>query len=195
MARVSVVNDAALMKRHLPSLTLSQDLMADSRFLQFEISGASGQAIARSLSLEDGTLVLDFCNGLCASLETSTNLSHQHLLSKNAATIDLRAQPYYVNLDLSIYRDAGLDSELGFYRTDTAEGAITTDPLLGITLMLGDEGYLEAALSQQSSSTFKGEDGASVVDDAWLFGRRFTSMFLVVDSPNFDGPNLDSSTV
>lgn len=179
ISQFSVIDSTELPGAYQPVFTLDLEQTAVEA-LKFELVGDSGSRWAAPTILKDGTVSLDFGKA-SLNLSQAIALPHTQRLTETAAAIDLQNYGSAV-LNFSVYREAGLDSIVGFYQTDSADGAIVTDTLTGTRLMPGDEGYQEAALSRQVGSLLSGENGKTRSFSSRNYGSRFLSAFIAVDA-------------
>ena len=90
----------------------------------------------------------------------------------------LSAQTGLVNVDFTVYREAALNSTVGFYTTDFVDGGIR-DTLTDTILRPGDAGYREAALANRLNVELTGENGQTKTFLAELTAGGFLATFLV----------------
>lgn len=196
----SVIDAAAFASAYRPTFTIDRSQIAGAQCLQVELQGAAGAQQFAPIALKDGTVNLSLGN-------TAFNLSQAmvaptaQLLTDEAAAIDLRSVGYATSLSFTVHRDASLDSVVGFYETDTADGAIAVDSLSGARLLPGDTGYREAARSRRVDTMLTGESDGTSEFSGRFYGGGFLSAFIAVNAVldgegvGFGSASFDDATV
>ncbi|MEL6938929.1 MAG: FG-GAP-like repeat-containing protein [Cyanobacteria bacterium J06598_1] len=180
IASFSLLEDGQLPDAFEPTFALDKSLIAEGKFLQFAIV-ENGQRRTSTPVSQTGSLVeLDFGGGTRLGLQPIIELDHTHLLVNDAEAIDLTGVGNSATLSFNVYREASYNSTVGFYTTDTADGAIT-DPLTNATLRPGDSGYKEAALARSLETQLTGTNGQVNSFSATFAGGGFVSTYLIVD--------------
>ena len=152
-------------------------LDVEANSLEFELVVNGEVRTADITALDDGQTRLDFGEQAALLLAAA---QADNLLVDDATAIDLTGQTGTVTLEFSVYREAALDSTLGLYAADFADGGIRDD-LTGAVLRPGQAGYREAALANRLDVALTGENGQVNTFSAELAAGDFLAMYLVVD--------------
>ena len=169
-----------------PVFTIDRSLIAERKYLRVELveNGTVRTAKFRQLSNRVSLIEFDADNVLKIQAFVPTETSS--LMIGDADAIDLSSRSGTYNFEFNVYREAAYDNTVGFYRTDTADGAIVTDPISGATLRPGNTGYRQAALDRQIETRLTGENGRIQTFAAQIAGGGFISSFLIADGTNPD---------
>jgi Domain of unknown function (DUF4114) len=99
-----------------------------------------------------------------------------------AEVFDLRRfQGEQIRAEFSIYREAGFDNLVGFYRVNDAGGSVT-DPLTGATIAPGQAGYTQAALRARVPGVELTADNQSTnVVTSQLAGGSILAPFIIAN--------------
>ena len=188
LASFSLLEDGKIANDFVPEFTLSDEQISTGQLLQFEVIEQGLARIATPTRISDSQIQLDLGKGTILKLETATETAATNLLVGDAETIDLSGQSATVNMEFTVYREAGYDNIIGFYTTDDADGSIVTDPLTGDMLRPGEAGYEAAALERQLDIRLSAENGSASTFTAEIAGGGFISTFLIADGGD---PSVD----
>lgn len=144
-----------------PEFTL--DGLSDNDKLQITLIKADGTHITGNPALiHQDTATLDFA-GTSLRLTTSAPSVKHHVVQTDDGSekIDLTAETGSLAATVTVYREASLNSTLGFYRMDI-EGRVS-DPLTGTLLSPEDPGYQKAAMANSLDLALTGTNGKAVV--------------------------------
>lgn len=190
IASFSILEGGKLPDDYAPSFTLNSEDISVGKFLQFELVENGESRSATPTFLDDDTVLLDFGGGTVLSSAPTTDSETTNVLLDDAATIDLSQQnENSVDLSFSVYRSASYDNTVGFYQTDSADGAIVTDPILGVRVRPGEAGYREAALNRALDTRLTGENGQVKTFSAEIEGG-FLGTFLISDGSDLNADNI-----
>ncbi|MEL6937740.1 MAG: DUF4114 domain-containing protein, partial [Cyanobacteria bacterium J06598_1] len=170
--------------------SVDRDEIAVGKFLQFELTENGKTRSAAPTFLPNNKVSLDFGEGTILSFQPTRSSNKTNLLLDDAATIDLSGQGRNVEVSFNVYREAGYDNTVGFYETDTADGTIVIDPILGIRVSPGEAGYKEAALARRLETQLTGENGQVTTFSADIAGGGFLGTFLIADGSDFASDNI-----
>ncbi|MBE9070515.1 DUF4114 domain-containing protein, partial [Leptolyngbya cf. ectocarpi LEGE 11479] len=179
----SLLEGGTLPDAYGPAFTINNNAIAPGDFLQFELIDSGQTLVATPTSINDGQATLEFGEGTQLAISLFDANRTTNLLNDDASIIDLTGLAgATVNVEFSVYREAKRNNTVKFYATDSADGGIVVDPLLGTELRPGDSGYKEAALARQLEVELTGENNQVSNFAATLTGGQFLSSFLIIDS-------------
>lgn len=190
IASFSILEGEKLTDDYSPSFSVDRDEIAVGKFLQFELTENGKTRSAAPTFLPNNKVSLDFGEGTILSFQPTRSSNKTNLLLDDAATIDLSGQGRNVEVSFNVYREAGYDNTVGFYETDTADGTIVIDPILGIRVSPGEAGYKEAALARRLETQLTGENGRVTTFSADMAGGGFLGTFLIVDGSDFGSDDI-----
>ncbi|ESA33336.1 3-carboxymuconate cyclase [Leptolyngbya sp. Heron Island J] len=166
-----------------PAFSIDSSQVSEGQFLEFQLVVDGTIQLATPAVISATEVALNFGEGTQLTVETFTQTATTNLLVNDAAAIDLTGQTGVVNVDFTVYREAALNSTIGFYTTDLIDGGIR-DPLTGNTLQPGDAGYKEAALANRLDIELTGKNNQVSTFSAELAAGGFLAIFLVADGGN-----------
>ena len=166
-----------------PAFSIDSSQVSEGQFLEFQLVVDGTIQLATPAVISGTEVALNFGEGTQLTVETFTQTATTNLLVNDAAAIDLTGQTGMVNVDFTVYREAALDSTIGFYTTDFIDGSIR-DPLTGNRLQPGDPGYQDAALANRLDIELTGENNQVTTFSAELAAGGFLGIFLVAGSDN-----------
>ncbi|MEO0708989.1 MAG: DUF4114 domain-containing protein [Cyanobacteria bacterium J06649_5] len=184
IASFSVLQGGKLPDDYDPSFTLDKDEISAGKFLQFDLAEKGEQAdSATPKALGGGKVSLDFDGGTTLSFEPTTQSAKTNLLLDDAATIDLSQQRQKsTKISFDVYRDAAYNNTVGLYKTDTADGVIVLDPILGTRVRPGEAGYRDAAIANKLDTMLTGENEQVKTFSTTVEDAKFLGTFLIADS-------------
>ena len=166
-----------------PAFSIDSSQVSEGQFLEFQLVVDGTIQLATPAVISATEVALNFGEGTQLTVETFTQTATTNLLVNDAAAIDLTGQTGVINVDFTVYREAALDSTIGFYTTDFIDGGIR-DPLTGNTLQPGDAGYQEAALANRLDIELTGANNQVSTFSAELAAGGFLGIFLVAGGDN-----------
>ncbi|MEO1393115.1 MAG: DUF4114 domain-containing protein [Cyanobacteria bacterium J06634_5] len=183
IASFSVLEGGKLPNDYDPSFTLDKDEISAGKFLQFDLAEEGKQANSATPKVLDGGQVsLDFDGGTQLSFEPATQSAKTNFLLDDAATIDLSQQQKTTKISFDVYRDAAYNNTVGLYKTDTADGVIVLDPILGTRVRPGEAGYKEAAMARKLDTMLTGENDQVKTFSTTVEDTKFLGTFLIANS-------------
>ncbi|MEO1391619.1 MAG: DUF4114 domain-containing protein [Cyanobacteria bacterium J06634_5] len=181
IAKISLLESGQLSADYMPTFSLDSALVAEGKFLQFELEQNGQTTLATLSSLTNGQTQVTFADGLTFTVAL-TNNSEAQLLADDAALIDLSSEAAGPrNVEFTVFREADYDNTVGMYTTDTQEGGIVIDGVTGAMLMPGDAGYKDAAMSRKLEAQLTGTNGQTSRFSSMLTGGTFVAMYLIAD--------------
>ena len=166
-----------------PAFSIDSSQVSEGQFLEFQLVVDGTIQLATPAVISGTEVALNFGEGTQLTVETFTQTATTNLLVNDAAAIDLTGQTGVVNVDFTVYREAALDSTIGFYITDFIDGSIR-DPLTGNRLQPGDPGYQDAALANRLDIELTGENNQVTTFSAELAAGGFLGIFLIAGGDN-----------
>ncbi|MEO1393113.1 MAG: DUF4114 domain-containing protein [Cyanobacteria bacterium J06634_5] len=184
IASLSVLGGDKLPDEYTPAFTIDKGEISEGKFLQFELAQKGQKSVSATPKvLNDGKVSLDFDGGTKFSFSPTTQSEKTNLLLDDAATLDLSRQKNKpTTLSFEVYRDAAYNSTVGLYKTDTAEGAIVLDPILGTRVSPGEAGYKEAAIARRLDTMLTGENNQVKTFSTTVEDAQFLGTFLIANS-------------
>lgn len=170
------------------SPTFTLDNLSDRETIQVTLVKADGtQIVGQPESIRQDAAVLDFSGTLLTlTTDVSDSTPGDRLLEADASgneKINLTAIADSLTATFTVYREAALDSTLGFYVTD-GDGGVD-DPVTGARLLPGDQGYQQAAMANRLDLSLTGTNGkATVVTDIVIEAGGYLSAFLIAGGDN-----------
>ncbi len=177
----SLLEGGQLPATYVPGLTVDSSEVTDGRYLQFELIVEGVIRVATMTSTSTTEISLEFGEGTIFKVELFNQTTTTNLLVDDAIAIDLTGQVGNVNVNFTVYREAAMDSMVGLYTTDFADGGIITDVLTGTILRPGDAGYQEAALAKQLNVQLTGQNGQVSTFATTITGGGYLATFLIAD--------------
>ena len=158
VGQFSVLEEGVLPVDYAPSFSLTESEIASGTFLQFEIVEKGVKSVATLTAISETEVSLEFDNGTTLVTSITDEAASDNLLINDAEAIDLTGLTGTSNITFTVYREAALDSTVGFYVADTADGGIITDDLTGATIRPGEVGYEAAVLANQLNVELTGQN-------------------------------------
>ena len=180
LASFSLVNGNRLPSSYSSEFTLDSNQVANGEFLQFELIQNGKVRIATPIVDDKGQLILDFGGRTRLIAGVTDQPLTKNLLIDDAVAIDLTGETGPLNVQFTVYREAGFNNTVGFYTVDAADGSIQ-DLLTGTTLRPGEASYKAAALKRRLDVKLTGQNRKASNFSAEMAGGSFLGTFLIAD--------------
>ena len=182
VGQFSVLEEGVLPVDYAPSFSLTESEIASGTFLQFEIVEKGVKSVATLTAISETDVSLEFDNGTTLVTSITDEAASDNLLINDAEAIDLTGLTGTSNITFTVYREAALDSTVGFYVADTADGGIITDDLTGATIRPGEVGYEAAVLANQLNVELTGQNNQVNTFDAVINNGSYLGIFVEVNA-------------
>ncbi|MEM9804080.1 MAG: DUF4114 domain-containing protein [Cyanobacteria bacterium P01_D01_bin.56] len=195
LEQFSVLEGGLLPAGYNPMFTLTDSEIATGDFIQFEITEKGVTSIATLNAVSNTEVSLDFGGGtkLTALLADETAFPTDQV-TNGAQALDFTGTGTS-NVKFTVYREAALDSTVGFYTTDTADGGIIVDQITGAIVRPGEQGYAAAVETKTLDIQLTGQNEQTNMFDATINNGGFVGMFVQVNTAqeqifySFEGAN------